>query len=74
MIGMRKFPSVAGIDGIRKKKTITTPCMVNILLYVSEVSRSPAGVSNSSRTIIAKKPPMTKKAVIEKRYKSAMRL
>ena len=32
MIGIRKLPSVAGIDGIRKKKTITTPCMVNILL------------------------------------------
>ena len=28
MIGMRKFPSTAGIDGIRKKKTITIPCMV----------------------------------------------
>ena len=24
--GSRKFPSTAGIDGIRKKKTITTPC------------------------------------------------
>jgi hypothetical protein len=32
MIGSRKLPSTAGIDGIRKKKTITTPCMVNILL------------------------------------------
>ena len=32
MIGIRKLPSTAGIEGIRKKKTITTPCMVNILL------------------------------------------
>ena len=32
MIGSRKLPRTAGIDGIRKKKTITTPCMVNILL------------------------------------------
>ena len=32
MIGTRKLPSTAGIDGIRKKNTITTPCMVNILL------------------------------------------
>ncbi len=27
--GSRKLPSTAGIDGIRKKKTITTPCIVN---------------------------------------------
>ena len=32
IIGTRKFPSVAGIDGIRKKKTIMTPCGVNTLL------------------------------------------
>ena len=32
MIGRKKLPSVAGIDGIRKKKTITTPCMVKSLL------------------------------------------
>jgi hypothetical protein len=28
----RKLPSAAGIDGIRKKKTITTPCSVKNLL------------------------------------------
>ena len=32
MIGTRKLPSTAGIDGIRKKKTMTTPCIVNSLL------------------------------------------
>ena len=32
MIGMRKLPRVAGMDGMRKKKTITTPCMVKSLL------------------------------------------
>ena len=32
MIGSRKLPSVAGIDGIRKKNTITMPCIVNSLL------------------------------------------
>ena len=32
MIGIRKFPSTVGIDGIRKKKIITTPCDVNVLL------------------------------------------
>ena len=30
--GMRKFPRVAGIDGIRKKKTITTPWPVKASL------------------------------------------
>ncbi len=32
MIGMMKLPNVAGIDGIRKNHTITTPWMVNSLL------------------------------------------
>ena len=30
--GMRKLPSVAGIDGIRKNQTMITPCMVNSVL------------------------------------------
>ena len=32
IIGTRKLPSTAGTDGIRKKNTIFTPCMVNNLL------------------------------------------
>src|SRR5580693_8177243 len=36
MIGIQKFPSVAGTDGTRKRKTMITPCMVKTLLYVSE--------------------------------------
>jgi len=32
MIGRRKLPSVAGIDGIRKNQTITTPWKVKVLL------------------------------------------
>ena len=32
IIGRKKLPSTAGIEGIRKKKIITTPCMVNSLL------------------------------------------
>ena len=30
--GTRKFPSVEGIDGIRKNQTMMTPCMVKSLL------------------------------------------
>ena len=32
MSGMRKFPSTAGMAGIRKKNTITMPWAVNIRL------------------------------------------
>ena len=32
IIGMRKLPSTAGIEGIRKKKIITMPCIVKSLL------------------------------------------
>ena len=35
MSGIRKLPSTAGIDGIRKKKIMTTPCSVNSWLYAS---------------------------------------
>ena len=68
------MPSVAGIDGIRKKKIITTPCIVKSLLYMSGDTRSPRGVSSSSRTPAAKRPPIAKKIVIEIRYSIAIRL
>ena len=44
---------------------MTCPCMVNSLLYVSGCTRSPAGVSSSSRISSAKNPPMKKKKVID---------
>ena len=47
---------------------------MNILLYVSAVITSPAGVSSSSRIMNANRPPRTKKNVIDPRYSSAMRL
>ena len=72
--GMRKLPSTAGTDGIRKKKTIVIPCMVNSLLYVSDETRSPAGVSSSSRISMAKNPPTKNIPVIEIRYRIAIRL
>ena len=64
IIGIRKLPSVVGIDGIRKNQTMMIPCMVNSLLYVSEVTRSPLGVRSSSRIRSAAKPPTKKKKVI----------
>jgi hypothetical protein len=32
IMGIRRLPKVAGIEGIRKNHTITTPCRVNSLL------------------------------------------
>ena len=32
IMGMTKLPITAGIDGIRNKKIITMPCIVNSLL------------------------------------------
>ena len=32
IMGRKKFPSVAGMEGIRKKKIMITPCSVNSLL------------------------------------------
>ncbi len=65
MIGSRKFPRTAGIDGTMKKKTITIPWSVNIRLYRSDRSRSPCGVNSSIRIRVAAAPPMKKKTVIE---------
>ena len=72
---MRKLPSTAGIDGIRKKKIMITPCIVNSRLYASgELSTSPCGVISSSRMMVAAAPPTKKKNVIEAMYKSAIAL
>ena len=43
IIGMKKFPITAGIDGIRKKNSIITPCAVNVRLYWSSVMIAPVG-------------------------------
>ena len=43
IIGMKKFPITAGIDGIRKKNSITTPWAVNARLYASSVRIAPVG-------------------------------
>src|SRR5437763_15493976 len=72
--GIKKFPSTAGMEGIRKKKIIATPCMVKSLLYVSGDTRAPSGVSKWTRIMVAKTPPTKKKKVTETSYKRAMRV
>ena len=52
--------SVDGIDGIRKNQTMITPCIVKSLLYVSALTRSPAGVMSSIRIIAAAMAAMVK--------------
>ena len=32
IIGIKKFPMTAGMEGMRKKNTMMMPCMLNILL------------------------------------------
>ena len=75
MSGIRKLPSTAGIDGTRKKKIMTTPCIVKSRLYASgECSTSPCGVISSSRITVAAAPPTKKKNVIEAMYNRPIRL
>jgi hypothetical protein len=42
--GIRKFPSVVGMEGTRNHHTINTPWMVNALLYIDGSLRMPLGV------------------------------
>ena len=74
MIGIRKFPRVAGTEGTRNRKIMMMPCIVKNLLYVSDATRSGCGVKSSNRMRPANAPPMKKKNVIENRYSIAMRL
>src|SRR5205823_14237803 len=67
IIGMTKFPSTAGIDGIKKNQTISTPWTVKSLLYVSEVTRSPAGVRSSIRSSAAATAAVRKETRIVQR-------
>src|SRR5882672_12932314 len=72
--GIRKLPRTEEIEGIRKKKTMATPCMVKSLLYVSGVTKAPVGVRRWIRIIVAKSPPMKKKKVTDPSHSRAMRL
>ena len=70
---MKKFPSVVGIEGIKKNHTMMTPCIVNMRLYTEGCS-NPSGVARFSRIKVAANPPTKKKNVIEAKNSSAMRL
>ena len=73
IIGMKKFPITAGIDGMRKRKSITTPCRERPVV-ASSVRMAPVGVIRLRRTIPAAIPPTTKNTVIEIRYRMPIRL
>src|SRR2546421_8942759 len=72
--GTRKLPSTFGIEGIRKNHTITTPCIVNNLLYVSESTSADVGDSKLKRMSVAASPPTRNIKVMLIRYNTAMRL
>ncbi len=61
IIGMTKFPSTDGMEGMRKNQTMRTPWRVNSLLYVSERTRAPCGFSSSRRIVAAAQEAMVKK-------------
>jgi hypothetical protein len=65
---------IAGTPGIRKKKTITTPCMVKDLVVGLGLEHVALGVRSSRRIRPAKSPPIARKNVIVIRYRIAMRL
>ncbi len=65
MIGSTKFPSTAGIDGIRKNQTMITPWAVNSLLYAAWPTSPPAGVRRWMRSRVAASPPSTNISLIE---------
>ena len=44
IIGTRKLPRVAGMDGTKKNQTIMMPCSVNSRLYGSAVMNQPVGL------------------------------
>ena len=56
------------------KNTIAMPCIVNIRLYMSAVSRSPWGVMSSMRIIAANDPPNAKAIDTTTMYMIPMRL
>jgi hypothetical protein len=62
--GIRKLPSVVGIEGTRKNHTIIMPWMLNIRLYVSGSLSIPSGTIRSQRMIAAAMLPAKKKNVM----------
>ncbi len=68
------MPSAAGMAGMMKRNTITTPWSVNTWLYVSGSMIVRPGVKSSMRTSSAKTPPNTKNVMTEIRYMMPIRL
>jgi hypothetical protein len=74
MIGNRKLPNTVGIDGIMNMNTITTPCRVNMRLYMPALISVRSGVNSSRRNSSAKMPPRSNESAVPTRNISAMRL
>src|SRR5579864_724782 len=74
IIGIRKFPSVVGIDGTRNHQTMRMPWTENALLYIAGSSRIPLGVSRLIRTSAAPHAAITNMNVMLAVYRIAIRL
>jgi hypothetical protein len=74
MIGRKKLPNTAGMDGIMNMNTITTPCNVNMRLYIPALIIVRSGVNNSSRKRSAKMPPSKSENEVPTKNIKAMRL
>ena len=71
---MQKLPNTPGIAGIMNRKIMTTPCSVNMRLYVFAPMMVGSGVSSSSRIAIAKMPPSRNITSTDTRYMTPIRL
>jgi hypothetical protein len=71
---MMMFPIAAGIDGMMKRNTMTTPCSVNMWLYVSASMIVLPGLMSSSRTRSAKTPPIKNAVRTLIKYMTPIRL
>src|SRR5512134_1230173 len=72
--GMKKFPSPEGIAGMMKRKIIIDPWRVKKTLYAWLLKYLVCGESSSSRSSMANRPPIRKKAIVVQRYIAPIRL
>ncbi len=71
---MMMLPSAAGMPGMMTRNTITAPCSVKKLLYVSPATSCLPGAHSSVRTISANAPPTISAIRIAHRYIIPIRL
>ena len=74
MIGSTKLPRDPGMLGMMTRNTMTAPCRVNMMLYVSGSMIVWPGAISSVRMIRAKMPPTRNDTSTPSRYMTPIRL